>query len=100
VSYVDAGYSIALSVLFLYAVALVLRRRRWERAMRVAERTMHAEHPERIEAAKIAEVTQVIAHTEAVEVTEIIVHTEDVEVIAHAEHAEHAEEQTAPGARS
>jgi hypothetical protein len=91
VSYVDGGYSIALSVLFLYAVALVLRRRRWERAMRVAERTMHAEHaeaaehaeqaevaehPERIEAAKIAEVTQVIAHTE------------------------HAEEQTAPGARS
>ncbi len=29
VSYVDAGYSIALGVLFLYAVALVLRRRRW-----------------------------------------------------------------------
>ena len=32
VSYVDAGYSIALGMLFLYAVALVLRRRRWERA--------------------------------------------------------------------
>jgi hypothetical protein len=70
VSYVDAGYSIALGALFLYAVALVLRRRRWERARRVAERTMHAEH---------------------IEVTE---------VIAHAAHADHAEEQTAPGARS
>jgi hypothetical protein len=50
VSYVDAGYSVALGVLFLYAVALVLRRRRWERAMRVSEhaeqtqRTEHAEH--------------------------------------------------------
>ncbi len=49
-SYVDAGYSVALGVLFLYAVALVLRRRRWERAMRVSEhaeqtqRTEHAEH--------------------------------------------------------
>jgi hypothetical protein len=97
VSYVDAGYSIALSVLFLYAVALVLRRRRWERAMRVAERTMRAELPERIEAARVAQVTLAIAHTEDVEV---IAHTEDVEVIAHAERAEHAEEQTAPGARS
>ena len=37
-SYVDAGYSIGLGVLFVYAVALVLRRRRWERAMRGAER--------------------------------------------------------------
>ncbi len=69
-SYVDAGYSIALGVLFLYAVALVLRRRRWERAMRVVEQTEHTAHT---------------AHT---------AHTE------HKEHAEHAEEQTAPGARS
>jgi hypothetical protein len=38
VSYVDAGYSIGLGVLFVYAVALGLRRRRWERAMRVVER--------------------------------------------------------------
>jgi len=91
VSYVDAGYSIALGALFLYAVALVLRRRRWERAMRVAERTMHAEH---MEAAEIAAHAEAIAHTE---VTEVTVHAE---AIAHAEHAEHAEEQTAPGARS
>jgi ABC-type nickel/cobalt efflux system permease component RcnA len=76
VSYVDAGYSIALGVLFLYAVALVLRRRRWERAMRVAEQTAHAEQ------------TEHRAHVEHQ------AHTE------HAEHAEHAEEQTAPGARS
>jgi hypothetical protein len=32
VSYVDAGYAVALSTLFVYAVSLVLRRRRWERA--------------------------------------------------------------------
>ena len=30
--YVDAGYVIALSVLFVYAVGLVVRRRRLERA--------------------------------------------------------------------
>jgi hypothetical protein len=39
VSYVDAGYSIGLGVIFLYGVGLVLRRRRWERAVKVAERT-------------------------------------------------------------
>jgi hypothetical protein len=38
VSYVDAGYAIALSVLFLYAVSLILRRRRGERALLMAER--------------------------------------------------------------
>jgi hypothetical protein len=38
VSYVDAGYAIALATLFVYAISLVLRRRRWERALRVAER--------------------------------------------------------------
>ena len=43
-SYVDAGYSIGLGILFLYAVALLLRRRRWERAMRVAEVAEVAEH--------------------------------------------------------
>jgi uncharacterized protein (TIGR03382 family) len=70
VSYVDAGYSIALGVLFLYAVALVLRRRRWERALRVAEQTEpYPEHD---------------THAEP----------------THAAHAAHAEEQTAPGARS
>ena len=30
--YVDAGYAVALSTLFVYAVSLVVRRRRWERA--------------------------------------------------------------------
>jgi uncharacterized protein (TIGR03382 family) len=33
-SYVDAGYAIALSVLALYAAVLLLRRRRLERAAR------------------------------------------------------------------
>ena len=36
-SYVDAGYSIALATLFVYAVTLVLRRRRWERALHMSE---------------------------------------------------------------
>jgi hypothetical protein len=38
VSYVDAGYAVALGTLFLYAVSLLLRRRRWERAVRMSER--------------------------------------------------------------
>jgi hypothetical protein len=37
VSYVDAGYSIALATLFVYAVTLVVRRRRWERALQMSE---------------------------------------------------------------
>jgi hypothetical protein len=37
VSYVDAGYAVALGTLFVYAVSLVLRRRRWERALRMSE---------------------------------------------------------------
>ncbi len=36
-SYVDAGYAVALATLFLYALGLVLRRRRWERAARVQQ---------------------------------------------------------------
>jgi hypothetical protein len=43
VNYVDAGYSIALSALFLYGVGLGLRRRRWERALKVATRTARTE---------------------------------------------------------
>jgi hypothetical protein len=78
VSYVDAGYSIALGVLFLYAVALVLRRRRWERALRVAEQTEPM-------------------HTQTVPTNVEHRYAEHVE---HAAHAAHAEEQTAPGARS
>jgi hypothetical protein len=38
VSYVDAGYAIGLSVLFAYTLSLILRRRRLERAVAVAER--------------------------------------------------------------
>jgi hypothetical protein len=38
-SYVEAGYSIGLGVLFLYGVGLGLRRRRWERALKAVERT-------------------------------------------------------------
>ncbi len=34
--YVDAGYLIALSVLFVYAVSLMVRRRRLERAVRAS----------------------------------------------------------------
>jgi hypothetical protein len=36
VSYVDAGYSIGLGVLFLYAVGLLLRRRSLERAVELS----------------------------------------------------------------
>jgi hypothetical protein len=36
-SYVDAGYAIALATLFVYAITLVLRRRRWERALQVSQ---------------------------------------------------------------
>jgi hypothetical protein len=36
-SYVDAGYIAALVTLLVYAVSLVVRRRRWERALRVSE---------------------------------------------------------------
>jgi hypothetical protein len=37
VSYVEAGYTVALATLFVYGVGLGLRRRRWERALKVAE---------------------------------------------------------------
>jgi hypothetical protein len=43
VRYVDAGYIIALATLFVYGVGLALRRRRWERALKVAKR---ADEPE------------------------------------------------------
>ena len=38
-SYVDAGYAVALSAMFVYAIALGLRRRRWERALKASEAT-------------------------------------------------------------
>jgi len=34
--YVDAGYASALGALFLYGLGLVLRRRRWERALKAS----------------------------------------------------------------
>jgi hypothetical protein len=37
VSYVDAGYVVAVGGTALYALSLVLRRRRWERALRASE---------------------------------------------------------------
>jgi hypothetical protein len=39
VSYVDAGYLVALGGSFLYGLGLFLRRRRWERALTVMEST-------------------------------------------------------------
>jgi hypothetical protein len=36
-SYVNAGYAVALSTLFLYAVTLVVRRRRRERAFEMSQ---------------------------------------------------------------
>jgi hypothetical protein len=36
-SYVDAGYTVALVSLFVYGVALVLRRRRWEKAVKATD---------------------------------------------------------------
>ncbi len=41
--YVDAGYAIALATLFVYAITLVLRRRRWERALQMSEPTVEPE---------------------------------------------------------
>ena len=41
-SYVDAGYAVALGALFVYALILVLRRRRWERAVRTSRREIPA----------------------------------------------------------
>jgi hypothetical protein len=37
VSYVDAGYAAALGTMLVYAVSLVLRRRRWARALKMSE---------------------------------------------------------------
>jgi hypothetical protein len=37
VSYVDAGYAAALGTMLVYAVTLVVRRRRWERALKMSE---------------------------------------------------------------
>ena len=36
-NYVDAGYAAALGTVLVYAVSLVLRRRRWERALKMSE---------------------------------------------------------------
>ena len=42
-NYVDAGYSVALGALFLYALGLGLRRRRWERALKIAAHPIRAD---------------------------------------------------------
>jgi hypothetical protein len=47
VSYVYAGYTVALATLFVYGIGLVIRRRRWERALKVAEGTDAAAPPGR-----------------------------------------------------
>jgi hypothetical protein len=39
VSYVDAGYLVAIGGSFLYGLSLFLRRRRWERALAVMDST-------------------------------------------------------------
>jgi hypothetical protein len=36
VSYVDAGYTVALVTLLVYGSGLLLRRRRWERALKAS----------------------------------------------------------------
>jgi hypothetical protein len=43
VSYVDAGYAAALGTLLVYAVSLLLRRRRWERALKMSEPALEPE---------------------------------------------------------
>lgn len=45
--YVDAGYIIALSVLFAYAISLVLRHRRLDRAARLIPVEEHRDEPRR-----------------------------------------------------
>ena len=87
-SYVDAGYSIGLGILFLYAVALVLRRRRWERALQVIER---AEPADRIAPAQRPD------HASRPRVSRSSSWPNTPSV---SRPSTYAEEQTAPGARS
>jgi hypothetical protein len=44
--YVDAGYIAALGTLFVYAVTLVLRRRRWARAFKVTQASRLPDQPD------------------------------------------------------
>jgi hypothetical protein len=44
--YVDAGYIAAVGALFVYAITLVLRRRRWERAFKVAQASRLPDQPD------------------------------------------------------
>ena len=46
-SYVDAGYVAALGGCFVYALTLVLRRRRWERALSASD-TPVVEHDDAV----------------------------------------------------
>ena len=98
-SYVEAGYSIGLGVLFLYAVALVLRRRRWERALQVIERAEPADRigpPPRPEHAEPSRTPNGLSRciVEVAKIVEVAEHAQRVEAV------DVAEEQTAPGARS
>jgi hypothetical protein len=43
VSYVVAGYVVSIGGIFVYAVSLVLRRRRWERALRASDASLEPE---------------------------------------------------------
>jgi hypothetical protein len=43
--YVDAGYIAAVGALFVYAITLVLRLRRWERAFKVAQASQLPDQP-------------------------------------------------------
>jgi hypothetical protein len=44
--YVDAGYAAAVGTLFVYAITLVLRRRRWARAFKVARADQPVDQPD------------------------------------------------------
>jgi hypothetical protein len=46
VRYVDAGYAAALGTLFVYAITLVVRRRRWARAFKVAQADLVVDQPD------------------------------------------------------
>jgi hypothetical protein len=43
VRYVDAGYAVALATLAAYAVSLVARRRRWERAYEASDSSPYSD---------------------------------------------------------
>ncbi len=54
-SYVDAGYAVALSTLLVYAVSLLVRRRRWERAFEMSQPPESSELSEPFEPSELSE---------------------------------------------